>query len=162
MSVALHPAVEPFAFLLGTWTGEGSGEYPTIPSFGYTETITFGHVGKPFLIYNQRTAATDDGRRLHVEVGYWRFPSVEKAELVLAHPTGIVEVEEGKFIASATGGRFYMHTTSMARTESAKEVTALSRVFDVDGDSLHYTVAMAAVGRPIQHHLSATLQRVAE
>ena len=161
MLVALHPNTEPFAFLVGTWTGAGSGEYPTIASFDYTETITFAHVGKPFFAYTQKTNAVDDGRGLHVETGYWRFPSPVKAEFVVAHPTGIVEVEEGKFVPSETGGRFYLHTTTIGRTESAKKVDALARVFDVDGDSMHYTVTMAAVGRPIQHHLSATLQRVA-
>jgi THAP4-like, heme-binding beta-barrel domain len=160
MSVPLHPNVEPFSFLLGTWTGEGSGEYPTIESFDYFETITFGHVGKPFMAYSQKTTAKDDGRPLHAEVGYWRFPSLERTEFVVAHPTGIVEVEEGKFVSSDGGGRFYLHTTTIGRTESAKEVTALARVFDVEGDSMHYSVTMAAVGRTIQHHLSATLQRV--
>ena len=155
----LHASTSPFAFLLGTWSGEGAGEYPTIEPFGYTETITFGHVGKPFFSYQQRTSSTEDGRGLHVESGYWRFPAADRAELVLAHPTGIVEIEEGRFVPSETGGRFYLHTTTVGLSASAKSVTALSRVFDIDGDSLHYTVSMAAVGRPIQHHLSATLLR---
>ena len=160
MAPAPHASTEPFAFLLGTWTGSGSGEYPTIASFDYEETITFDHVGKPFFAYGQKTRAADDGRPLHAEVGYWRFPTLERAEFVVAHPTGIVEVEEGKFVPSAGGGRFYLHTTTIGRTESSKDVTALARVFDFEGDSLHYTVTMAAVGRTIQHHLSATLQRV--
>jgi THAP4-like, heme-binding beta-barrel domain len=155
----MHPDLVPFAFLLGTWSGAGKGEYPTISSFEYTESITFGHVGKPFLAYSQRTNAADDGRGLHAESGYWRFPRPEWAELIVAHPTGIVEIEEGRFVPSADGGRFYLHTTTLGRSGSAKDVTAVSRVFDIDGDSIDYTVAMAAVGRPIQHHLSATLHR---
>jgi hypothetical protein len=47
----------------------------------------------------------------------------------------------------------------MAGTATAKPVTALQRTFDLAGDRLSYTVAMAAVGQPLRHHLAATLRR---
>ena len=155
----LDPAIAVLAPLLGTWAGEGAGEYPTIQPFGYFEEITFGHAGKPFLTYGQRTKAADDGRALHAETGYLRMPSPGRLELVLAHPTGIVEVEEGILSVAGTAIEMDLNTTAIGRTASAKDVTALSRSIRVDGDELTYTVRLAAVGQPLRHHLAATLHR---
>jgi hypothetical protein len=155
----LHPDVDLLAPLLGTWTGRGAGEYPTIEPFTYLEEVTFGHVGKPFLSYAQRTRAVDDRRPLHAETGYLRVPGPGRIEWVLAHPTGVVEVLEGTLSVDAGVLEFELEATSIGRTSSAKEVVALGRSFRYDGDTLDYTVRMGAVGQPLQHHLSASLRR---
>jgi hypothetical protein len=155
----LHPGVEVLAPLLGTWSGRGEGEYPTIEPFGYLEEVTFGHVGKPFLVYGQRTKATDDGRPLHAETGYLRVPLPGHVEWVLAHPTGITEIEEGTLSVDGSTLTMEMMATAIGLTESAKHVTALRRSLRVDGDELTYTGRMGAVGQPLQHHLAATLHR---
>lgn len=157
--VDLHPDVALLAPLLGTWAGQGAGEYPTITPFEYTEEITFGHVGKPFLSYVQRTKSSDDGRPLHAESGYVRMPSRGRVEWVLAHPTGVTEIAEGEVSVSGSTIDMDVYATTIGRTASAKDVTALSRSIHVNGDELTYTLLMGAVGQPLQHHLAATLHR---
>lgn len=162
--VALHPDLAPVATLLGTWSGRGRGEYPTIDTFEYAESITFGHVGKPFLAYQQRTrsfgAAGQPPQPMHAESGYWRFPAPGRVEVVLSHPTGVTEVEEGAVELALDGAILIeMVSTRIALATTAKEVTAVERSFRVDGDTIDYEVRMAAVGLPMQHHLSARLHR---
>jgi hypothetical protein len=159
----VHANVESVAFLLGAWAGVGRGEYPTIESFSYNETITFSHVGKPFLSYTQRTTDAADGRPLHAETGYLRVPSPGRVEFVVAHPTGIVEVYEGTLEVSDSTATILIATTSIARTETAKQVSEMQRTFSVDlrpdRMSLSYSVAMSAMGLALTHHLAAELTK---
>ena len=160
----LHHQLAPVAALLGTWTGRGRGEYPTIRPFEYAESITFSHVGKPFLAYSQRTRSLGGSegppQPMHAESGYWRFPGPGQVEAVLSHPTGVVEIEEGTVGFRLDGSIVIeLTTTTVALTSTAKEVSAVQRRFHVRGDTLDYEVAMAAVGAPLQPHLYATLHR---
>ncbi|CQD11470.1 hypothetical protein BN1232_02139 [Mycobacterium lentiflavum] len=159
MSPDVHPDLEALAPLLGTWAGRGSGEYPTIQPFEYLEEIVFSHVGKPFLAYAQKTKGTADGKPMHAETGYLRVPQPGHVEMVLAHPSGVTEIEVGTY--RVTGGviEIELATTSVGLTPTAKEVSALGRTLRIDGDQLSYSVRMGAVGQPLQHHLSAQLQR---
>lgn len=158
----LHPNLTVLAPLLGTWAGPGAGEYPTIESFEYLEEISFGHVGKPFLTYSQRTRARDDGRPLHAETGYLRVPEPGRVEWVLAHPTGITEICEGAVRVDGERIDLELTATTIGLTASAKNVAALARSVRVTGDQLTYDLQMGAVGQPLQHHLSATLTRKSE
>ena len=156
----VHPALAPVRFLLGRWEGAGVVGYPTIESANFGQEISFSHNGKPFLIYTSRTwlLAEDGtiGRPLAMESGFWRPQPEGGLEVVLAHPTGITEIYAGQI----TGTKIEMVTDAVVRTATAKEVTAGKRLYGMIGADLGWAYDMAAVGQPLQSHVSAQLKRV--
>jgi hypothetical protein len=159
MEPELHPDVAVLAPLLGTWEGSGTGDYPTIDDFAYVESITFSHVGKPFVAYTQRTRHPETSAPMHAETGYLRVPRPGSIEIVMAQPTGLAEIYEGAVVGGDAPLVIDVRSTSINATSTAKEVTITERTISVTGDDLHYTFRMAAVGQPLQHHLRATLHR---
>ena len=117
MTDALHPAIRPLAFLLGTWKGAGRGDFPTAHPFEYGEEMRIGHAGKPFLFYEQRTWNPADGTPLHSEAGYFRISDDGTVEFVVAQPTGIAEV----LLGPLNGTSFDLHSTGILLTPTAKE-----------------------------------------
>jgi hypothetical protein len=160
-TVPLHPRVQPLRFLIGRWEGAGVLGYPTIESSRYGEEMSFGHNGKPYLIYSTRTWLLDEQGKIirpsHVECGFWRPQEDGTLEVVLAHHSGIVEIYYGQ----VTGTKVEMATDAVARTATAKEVTAGRRLYGLIGTDLGYAYDMAAMGQPLQSHLSAQLKRTA-
>ena len=152
----LHPVCAPLAFLLGTWQGTGTGIYPTIQDFSYTEEASFVHVGKPFVAYGQKTRDADTGLPLHAEAGYLRPQGNGRVELVLVQPSGIVELLEG----TVEGCTVQLASTAVLGTASAKPVTATERRIWLDGEVLRSSVAMAAMGRELQHHVVSEMHRL--
>jgi hypothetical protein len=156
----IHPELAPLAGLVGQWTGEGRGSYPTIADFAYTETLVFTHTGKPFLAYVQRSNAAADGRPLHVESGYLRLSGPARVEFVAAQPTGITEVDEGTVHTDSDGGLVIrLVSRSVGLTSTAKPVTQTERTLTLAGGVLRTRLAMAAVGHPLTHHLASQLHR---
>lgn len=155
---ALPPELEPLRAFIGTWRGEGRGSYPTITDFQYGEEVRLRAIGRPFLVYEQRTWALDDGRPLHAESGYWRPKPDGRIELVIAQATGMVEIDEGTLDL----GRIRTASRAVASTATGPDVTSVERDLEVAGDRLRYELRMAAVGHPLLVHLVATLHRVGE
>lgn len=157
----LHPALLPLLPLVGTWRGEGQVGYPTIEGRHYRQELRFAHDGRPFLAYAASAVLlAPDGsveRRAAREVGWWRAGESDEFEVLLAHPTGVVEV----YVGAVTGPTTWeLSTDVVARTRTAKEVTANHRLYGIVDGELMYAVDMAAVGQPLQAHLAARLQRV--
>nr|NLD41377.1 FABP family protein [Actinomycetales bacterium] len=50
-----NPALAHIVGLIGTWKGRGRGIYPTIRDFDYVDEWEFRDIGKPFLLFTERT-----------------------------------------------------------------------------------------------------------
>ena len=154
---AVHESVAHLVPLLGTWRGEGHGDYPTIESFDYTDEWEFvAPPGKPFVRFTQRTRDAA-GLPKHTEAGYLRCPSPGVVEIVAALPTGQAECGRGTVEA---GAELVLATdAAVLNTDSAKRVDRIVRRFSVRWDSLAYSMEMAAVDVGLTLHLTATLYR---
>jgi nitrobindin-like protein len=164
----LNPALVPLAWLLGRWEGAGVVGYPTIESANFGQELEVTQDGRTFLRWDSRSwLLGDDGakvRPLATESGFWRVagpaPEAEgggtAVEFLLAHPTGYVEI----YVGTVDGPQINLRTDVVARTQTAKEYSAATRIYGLVGGDLLWAMDMAAVGQPLQSHTSAQLKRV--
>lgn len=154
---------EPFRAFVGTWRGEGVGGYPSLDAdFRYGEEIVIADYGKPVLAFSSRSWSLDDDRPLSRQEGFWRPTSATELEVVLVVASGFAEVLYGRLVAGPAGEHVEMTTDLIARTATAKEVTAVRRMYAVRADKLMYAIDMAALGYELTPHLSAALDRVSD
>lgn len=155
--MTMHPALTHLQPLVGTWKGQGHGGYPTIEGFDYVDEWQFIDVGKPFLLFIEKTWNAD-GSPMHTETGYIRCPSPETIEIIAAIPTGQAEVGVGGCVISEA--RLELSTDArVLASPSAKRVDRIVRRFRLTGDELTYEMDMSAVGQGLTLHLSAQLTR---
>ncbi|MDO5737232.1 MAG: FABP family protein [Propionibacteriaceae bacterium] len=157
--MSMHPSIAHLARLVGTWRGDAHGEYPTIKSFEYVDQWEFIDVGRPFLLFVERTWNAD-GAPMHTETGYLRAPSPETLEIIAAIPTGQSELGTGTCTASEH--TLSLTTDAEVRTApSAKQVDRIVRRYELQGDELTYEMDMSAVGQGLTLHLQSRMTRQA-
>jgi hypothetical protein len=156
----LHPALLGLLPYIGVWRGRGKGGYPTIEDFDYGQEVRFSHDGRPFLCYESRSWLLDaEGQPVRPtgrEVGWWRPQPDDSIEVLLTHPTGIMDLYVGRI----DGTKVELVTDAVLRTATAKEVSSGHRLYGIVDGALMYAYDMGAVGQPRQPHLSARLERV--
>ncbi|MGY0234980.1 FABP family protein [Longispora urticae] len=162
----LHPGLLALLPYVGVWRGRGQGGYPDIEDFQFAQEIRFSHDGRPFLAYESRTWLLDaDSKPIRPaarEVGWWRpvlkdGQATDDVEILLTEPTGFLEL----YLGTVSGLKVEMSTDAVVRTATAKEVTGGHRLYGIVEGALLYAYDLAAVGKPLQPHLSARLLRVA-
>jgi hypothetical protein len=134
--------LRPLAWLIGRWEGAGVVGYPTIESAHFGQEIEVTHDGRGFLKWESRAWILDS------ENG--------EVELLLAHPTGILELYYGKIEPA----KIQLKTDGVLRAPGAKEYNAATRMYGLVESNLLWVMDMAAVGQELQSHVSATLKRV--
>lgn len=166
----LHPSLVPLAWLIGRWEGDGVLGYPGVDDGRFRQVVQFRHDGRDFLHYRSQLhlldAAGDPAAPIDSETGYWRVsvpldphsapqpPGVD-VEVLLAHPTGVVEV----YVGRATGARVDLVTDVVARTRTADEYSAARRVYGNVEGRLMWALDVAAGGNPLSSYASAALSR---
>lgn len=156
--------------------------YPTVAGgdrqFG--QEITVEHDGREFLRWDSRTWALDadgtPGSPQDTESGFWRVlgasgtmdaaatqgrsatpvPAGFDVELVLSHPTGVIEMYAG----TAAGPRIDLATDVVMRSPAGRAYSAGRRLYGmVEGDLL-WAMDMAADGHEMAPYASARLRRI--
>ncbi len=146
--------MRPLAWIIGTWQGNGHGDYPTIEGFQFGQEIVFQQDGRPFIHYFSRAWIERRGRHVRPQRRpgdrFLRPQADRTIEVVMAHNTGFVEVWHGEIHPDQP--RFEMVTDAVARTATAKDYAAGKRLYGyVEGDLL-YAYDMAAMGQELQPH----------
>ncbi|KAL8205587.1 hypothetical protein R6Q57_009138 [Mikania cordata] len=153
---AVHPAIEPLSYLIGTWRGEGEGGFPTISSFIYGEQLSFTHPGnKPVIAYSQKTWKLNSGEPMHAESGYWRPKPDGTIEVVIAQSTGLVEIQKGTYDAQKKVVK--LQSELVGNASKVKEIT---REFTLINEELSYVVEMSTNLNDLQPHLKASLKKL--
>lgn len=159
----LPERLRPLAWLIGRWEGVGVVGYPTIESVNFGQEIVCSHDGRGFLEWQSHAWLLDQEtgervRPLATELGFWR-PGEDgtDVELLLTHPTGIIEMYYG----TMEPAKIQLATDSVVRSPLAKEYNAGTRLYGLVESQLMWVMDMAAVGQPLQSHISAQLTRMA-
>jgi hypothetical protein len=149
-------ATPDLSFLLGVWTGVGRGLWAADPPFSYRERAEFARPAGTYLTYAQSTTAADGRRPLHAETGYLRPGTDGTVELVVAQPTGLVEVHTG----TVDGHHLSLRSTLVQGAPRALQVTSVARRIWVDGDHLRYQLDLATGDEALAPHLEGELDRI--
>ena len=111
--------------------------------------------------------ADDEGPVWSTESGYWRVPPERPAELtaeqhpvevLLADPAGHLTL----YVGAVGNGRIDLASDLVARSASAAEVSAATRLYGLVKGELMWAHDLAAFGQPMQSYASARLSRVVD
>ena len=149
--------------LLGRWSGEGQGQFPTIKPFRYREQFRFElDRERPLVHYEQRAIHNELGSgdwvESHWESGFLRPLGDDIVEMTNAQDGGRLEIIRFRVIKTPGGLRMEGDSTALINDP---RLVATRRIFELHGAVLTYQMRMVTTRVPEGHvHLSATLTRI--
>ena len=156
------PCMTFLASLLGTWTGAGTGHFPTIKDFAYGTEQTFARVPVKTKAYFLSTSGQTwpPGKRgeagMHFDSGFLRCRDANTADWALAHNFGATEMLVGAVAADGKSAVF--KSTSIGNGDG--ETVATQREVRVAGAALAQDFSMATKSVPaMTHHLADAATR---
>ena len=156
----LHEDLYPLAWLIGTWSGSGKGEYEGIENFNFMHEVTFNHDGRKFLTYYSRSWLVDDNNEIikpsASETGFWTINEGNKLEVMLAHSNGHAE----GWLGVVDGARIQLAMDQAYSSPTAKVVEGGHRLYGLVEGDLFFAYDMAAQGKSLQPHIWSTMARV--
>jgi hypothetical protein len=143
----------PIDFLVGTWVGSGSGDYPSMEPFEYDERIEFAPGGGPVVRYTQRAWRPEGGDQLHTETGLWLAAGgLIAASIALP---AVAEVCEG----TVRGSSILMKSIAVIRSDVGLPLESTRRAYRVEGSRLSYDIEMATSQVGMTRHVWGELTR---
>ena len=131
--------------LEGIWAGEGRGQFPTVTSFDYRETLTFTRRDEKTFAYEQRTQKRYDDQtewlESHWENGFIRILESGALELTSAQ-IGRTEVLIGS--VESVGDIFRIHFVSKTITNDPRMISSARR-FELENNILRYEMEMQTI-----------------
>lgn len=163
LDASINPSVAPLAWLVGSWSGLGVIGYPGLDSHNFHQEVEITHNEQPYLTMRTRTWKLDgDGEQveeLDPEMGYWRVLASGEVELLVVHPSGILEMYVGR--KEAERPVIEMATDGVMRSPEAPEYNSGKRMYGLVESKLMWVHEMAARGQAMAPYQSAQLERVA-
>ena len=144
--------------LVGTWSGTGRAEYPTITPVDFREELVFEHNTKdPALHYVQRTWRVS-GEPLFWESGFLIDKGGGIFELVSAQKSGRVEVLRGPAARSGDAA-LVLALRSIHIVNDGRMITS-QRVFRITTAVIEYEHGMSTQTHPaMARHVRSRLER---
>ena len=155
-------SIQVLDILEGTWRGEGRGQFPTVTSFDYRETLVFTRRDEKTLAYEQRTQKHYDGGteylQSHWESGFISILENDDLQLVNIQIGGRSEILVGT--VESLDVMFRIHFVSKTLSNDPRMISS-ARTFELEGDILRYEMEMQTTKvNQSTPHLKIILQRI--